>query len=163
MSKVIIMQGIPGSGKSTWIKKVYMKSYRKDFYYKLPPPICSVDDYFVGKRRNFYEACDNEVKCAHQECLKKFLYEINQLNDGYPRDVIVDNANCTLWEMAPYVQIGQAYGFQIDVVRMVCDPLVAARRNIYGVSEKSVIEMADKMERPPESCTYREEVTDGSR
>ena len=154
MAKVIIMQGVSGAGKSTWIKKNHPKAL-----------VCSADHYFLDKNGKYNFRAEDLGK-AHQECLKKFLHELHDLWDGYERPpIIVDNTNCALWEMAPYVQAGAAFGWKVEVVRLVCDPAIAAGRNAHGVPEKSVKGMAARMEKPLKfwACTYREEVTDGSR
>ena len=148
------MQGVSGAGKSTWIKKNHPKAV-----------VCSADHYFLDENGKYNFRAEDLGK-AHQECLRKFVSELTRSNrEDFPRDVVVDNTNCALWEMAPYVQVAAAYGFTVEVVRLVCDPAVAAARNAHGVPEKSVKGMAARMEKPLKfwACTYREEVTDGSR
>lgn len=147
------MQGVSGAGKSTWIKKNCPDAV-----------VCSADHYFLDKNGKYNFRAEDLGK-AHQSCLRKFVSEVTSPNrEDFPNDVVVDNTNCALWEMAPYVQVAAAYDFQVEVVRLVCDVSVAAGRNEHGVPEKSVKGMAARMEKPPKfwACTYREEVTDGS-
>ena len=73
---------------------------------------------------------------------------------------MVDNTNISRVEMAPYVQVAAALGYEVEVVRVRCDPRVAAQRNVHGVPSGTVYRMYRDMERPVSywACTYREVV-----
>jgi hypothetical protein len=51
--------------------------------------------------------------------------------------------------LSPYYLVAKAYGADVKIVRVVCDPEVAAARNAHGVPEAEVRRIAAVMEDPP--------------
>jgi predicted kinase len=146
--RVIIMAGVPGSGKSTWIKENHPDAI-----------VCSADDYFVGLGRNFDPSKLGE---AHGECVRKFIDVVSgnimALEDPI---LIVDNTNTTVLEMAPYVAIASAYGVPVEIVEMDCPVGLAAKRNIHNVPMRTCLRMGDNLmslEIPPYWNVKRTEV-----
>jgi predicted kinase len=133
--KVIIMQGLPGSGKSTWIKNNCPEAV-----------ICSADHYFLDRETGEYKFDATKIGEAHKECLQKFL---EQTEGPLAEDlVVVDNTNLSLWEMATYIQVAAARGYTVEVVRILADPGICAQRNVHGVPATMIYRMADRMEEP---------------
>jgi predicted kinase len=137
MVKVVIMQGVPGSGKSS-----YVKSLRP-----VATVVCSADTFFeswspeTGATYNFDPSKLGE---AHGECLLSFVDAMEYANqDG--DTVVVDNTNTTAMEIAPYMALANAYGCEVEIVRVQCDPEIAAARNIHGVPLASIRRMADNI------------------
>ncbi len=117
MHNVIILRGVPGSGKSTWIAKNYPNA-----------EVFSADHYFI--RNGEYKFDPRLLPDAHAYTLRSFV--------GWARDpsgtvAIVDNTCTTVAEVAPYAAIALAYGRQVETVTLLCDPAVAGARNIHGV------------------------------
>jgi len=135
--RVIIMSGIPGSGKSTWAEENCPGAV-----------VCSADSYFVGLGRNFHPA---KLPDAHRACLQRFIETLRddyENNDGEDSDtvVIVDNTNTTAVEMAPYVAIASAYCVtEIEIVEMDCPVGLAAKRNIHNVPMRTCLRMGDNL------------------
>jgi len=140
MHKLIIMQGLPGSGKSTWAKNNCPTA-----------AIVSTDDFFMVDGRYVFDP--NKISQAHNACFCRFL----ELVEGYP-NIVIDNTNMTLWEMAPYIRVGEAKGYKVEVVRVNADPKLCASRNVHGVSIFTIWRMSDRMEDPPGfwNCRFRE-------
>jgi predicted kinase len=131
--KVIVMQGLPGSGKSTWIKNNCPGAV-----------VCSADHYFTDRETGEYKFDPTKIGEAHKECLRAFLDATEAEEDL----VVVDNTNLSLWEMATYIQVAAARGYTVEVVRIMADPGVCAQRNVHGVPLKTILQMADRMEQP---------------
>ena len=135
MATMIILRGISGSGKSTLAKK-WVEEAAPDTVV-----VCSADNYFVDEKGhyNFNPAFLDE---AHRSC---FVNADDALAEGY--NVIIDNTNCALWEVSPYLMLGKKHRAEVKIVRIKCNADVAARRNIHGVSAKIVKLMDQRMER----------------
>lgn len=134
--EVKIMRGIPGSGKSTFAKQFADEAY---FELKERPLICSADDFFIGSEG--YKFDTNNLGEAHKWCMRNFL---QALQDGMS-PVIVDNTNINLEDFSPYVAVGQALGYDVEIVQVNTDPNIAAGRNIHGVPDKNVFALAERM------------------
>ena len=135
-----IMQGIPGSGKSTYANSLNVM-------------VCSADDYHVGEGGT-YNWKPDKVGAAHQACMLKFL---TRVYNG--RHVCVDNTNTTLEEMAPYVRVAQAMGYIVRIHTFVCSAETSAQRNTHGVPLKSCERMLARMATPPKRWDIEHIVT----
>jgi len=129
-STVTIMVGVPGAGKSR-----YAQAIKGAF-------AVSADDYFVEAGGGVYAFDPAKLGEAHGQCLRRYTEAIQR---GEPR-VAVDNTNTTPLEMAPYVSLALAYGCEVEIVRVTCDPAVAAARNSHGVPEGAVRAMHARIE-----------------
>ncbi len=121
--KVIIMSGIPGSGKSTYSKK-------------LGGVVCSADHWF--EREGEYKFDPTKLGMAHGACLAKFTRALMAGEDV----IVVDNTNTSSLELAPYVALAQAFGASCELVTIQCDPDVAFARNVHGVPLETIRRMA---------------------
>lgn len=120
LTRMTIMVGCQGSGKSTWAK-----ANRPSGTY------CSADSYFM--HNGSYQFDVTKLGKAHGACFKKAVEAVMR-----GESVVVDNTNGSVEEIAPYYALGQAFGMEIEVVRMVCSPETAAARNVHGVPEAGV-------------------------
>jgi predicted kinase len=126
--KVIVMMGLPGSGKSTWSKSV---SGRK--------LILSSDNYFTDSDGN-YNWTIKEAHKGHEDCLRRFMkvfWPKPPSGDPIPGPevVIIDNTNVRIHDISPYIRIAQAYGCQVEVKYIKTNIEVAKSRNIHRVPE----------------------------
>ena len=133
--KVIIMCGVSGAGKSTW----YWDNV-------LECAICSADHFFeelAEKEGKTYTEVfhPSHLAAAHGECLKAFVGLLCDplVADRFSGPIGVDNTNCTVAEIAPYVALAQAYGAEVEIVRINIDPEVAHARNTHGVPLHGVL------------------------
>jgi len=141
---LVIMRGISGSGKSTHAKEAYPTAV-----------IASADDTFTSLLGD-YVFDPSQLTTAHVACFCKVDGAL-----GAGKLVVVDNTNTQLWEMSPYVMLANKHGVKFKIVRVECDPKIAAARNTHGVPEEVVLAMAARMETPP-PFWGAEEVVGGS-
>jgi predicted kinase len=128
--KVIIMRGIPGSGKSTWVRENACNAV-----------VCSADHYF--ERSGEYLFNPAELKDAHEACKEKFLAALRSEEEL----VVVDNTNTMRWEYQFYLDRALQFGYTIQVQDI---PLIsaelAAQRNTHGVPLDAIQRMIDRWE-----------------
>ena len=102
---VIILSGIPGSGKSYWANRIYPDAQ-----------VCSADDFFTYSTQP--DVCEYrfdpaKLGEAHDYCFRKFarLVYRDVASDAIPSfgTVIVDNTNIRMFEIAPYYRMAQAF------------------------------------------------------
>lgn len=131
--RVIIMQGVPGSGKSTLAREfaANAKSVK----------VVSADHYFEELGGGTYAFDPSKLGEAHGQCFRRFIAAVQEGVET----VIVDNTNTTATEVAPYVLGGEAHGYKVEVIRVTCDPDVAAARNTHGVPVHAVRAMASRI------------------
>lgn len=130
--KVIIMSGVPGSGKST-----FTKSLKGDVV------ICSADNYFLDEN-GVYNFNPSKLGEAHGSCLHRFTRNLITMRDRtWAKDttLVVDNTNTSALEMAPYVALAAAFEVECELVTVLCDPHKAHARNTHGVPLQGVLRM----------------------
>lgn len=137
---VYIMRGIPGSGKSTWIRNQWFADGERDPTAKVV--VCSADAYFG----NPYKFDFTKLGAAHTACFDKFIKALTA-NNGY--DIVVDNTNTTVKEMTRYYEVARAANYPVVIVNMDCDPSVAGERNAHGVPLNKVWEMFNRLAAHP--------------
>lgn len=127
MRKVIIMSGVSGSGKSTHA----MKAFKGEFGPATTISVLSADNFFM--KEGVYNFDPSKLSLAHGECFKDFITNLRNDTDL----VVVDNTNTTAVEIAPYILGAQAYGYEVEIITVMCetedDINCAAARNSHGV------------------------------
>ena len=129
MKTVIILRGISGSGKSTYIATHYPIA-----------TIASADKYFM--RDDVYTFDPKQLGNAHSWCFRQFEAALQRSDET----VIVDNTNTKLWEFKGYLDLTAQYGYEVKVIRLTVDPKIAAARNLHGVPTEKVQQMQDRFQ-----------------
>ena len=138
MAEVVIMRGLPGAGKSTWVRM------------NLPDAqVCSADSFFVGEDGE-YRFDGSRLSEAHSHCLRRFAETVSTGGDSStstqsPATIVVDNTGISAWEISPYYNLARAFGHDVRIVHLKCSPETAHGRNVHGVSMDRVLEMDRKM------------------
>jgi predicted kinase len=128
--RVVIMRGGSGFGKSTYIEK------------ELPGATVVSADHFFGKgadyRKNFHVS---KLGAAHKQCWDGFY---DALNRQVPL-IVVDNTNIKVRDFSKYVIEARKRGVEPEIVRLECDPEIAAKRNTHGVPHDICLRMAKEL------------------
>ncbi len=126
MQTLYVMQGIPGSGKSTVAKQIQAAT---------GAVICSTDDYFTGADGvyRFDPTKLAEYHKANQDKAKEALEA--------GKSVIVDNTNILRIHCKPYVLV--AVSLNLPVVFVRCEGRFS---NVHSVPESVCVRMKMQME-----------------
>ena len=137
MTKLIIVRGAMGSGKSTFANKLTNKLIR--FGYK-PTDIChfEADQFFMDEYGN-YNFVPSKLWLAHKQCLEKTKKCL--LRD---KIVIVANTFATKKEMKPYMDFAEENDIPVEVYRCTGE-----YQNVHGVPDDVVVAKRKQMEAIP--------------
>ncbi|NDB84359.1 MAG: hypothetical protein EB127_16880 [Alphaproteobacteria bacterium] len=154
---VVCMRAVPGSGKSTFAKKME-KKFKSEGKSAV---IVSADKFFERLGGGEYKFDPKKLPQAHKECFDEFINALENNTDL----VIVDNTNLAPWESAKYKEAADKYGYDFVVKQIEADISEAAKRNVHGVPEDRYPAMAEKMKQSlPKDWKhdrYRTEAVDG--
>lgn len=157
--KVFIMRGLPGSGKSHYVKNNLpeLKSEVIDLNWDIPVTLRAVvsADHFFENEKGEYNFNPSLLPEAHRACLKSFLDHLQ----NRVQEVVVDNTNTQLWEMSPYVALGEAFGYEVKILHIRVDIETSVSRNTHGVPRRVIGEMWKRWEKP--LPWWKEEIISG--
>lgn len=78
-----------------------------------------------------YKFDSNKLGDAHAVCFHTF---VEHLMDDHIADVLyVDNTNCNLWEISPYIQTAHKFGWNVKIIEIICDVEKAYKRTQHQV------------------------------
>lgn len=130
---LILVRGLPGSGKSTFANFVW-----NDY------AICEADKFFYDKEGN-YNFDPNRLKAAHEWC--RFQVEErmknNEANPQYYPEIVVSNTFTQEWEMEAYYELAKKYDY------LVISIIVENRhggKNVHGVPEEKLEQMRSRFQ-----------------
>ena len=132
---LIVMQGIPGSGKSTIAEMIALGSHDVQ--------IRSTDEFW-GENYNFNAALLGRAHEWNQDRVKREMV-------AGTSTIIVDNTNIKKSAVEPYVEMANQFGYTVQFVRVSVPVDVAVGRNAMRpkhrrVPEEVIRRMAEEME-----------------
>jgi hypothetical protein len=133
---LVLVRGLPGSGKSTWSTKQ-------------GAPVISADDWFTHRSRDglvAYLFDPAQLPQAHADCLARAKAGL-----ALGQEVYVANTFTQAWELAPYLALDP------DAKVFVCPP-VPGRLGVHGVPQETWDRMAARWEDHPGETTLPPQV-----
>ncbi|XP_050223688.1 uncharacterized protein LOC126673545 isoform X2 [Mercurialis annua] len=165
---VIILRGLPGSGKSYLAKMIRDLEVENGGY---PPRIHSMDDYFMtevekveendaSKSSGFVRGKKPTVKKVMEYCYEPEMEEAYRdnmlkafkktLEEGTFTLVIVDDRNLRVADFAQFWAIAKRSGYEVYISEPTYkDPAGCAARNIHGFTLDEIKSMAEQWEEAP--------------
>ena len=122
---LIIVRGLPGSGKSTFAELLGTKA------------ICCADDYVT--RNGVYNWKPETIRASHEWCQRKCRRFMKARVDR----IVVTNTNTQEWEMAAYYDMARKHGYMVHSV------IVENRhngQNIHNVPEEALERMRNRFD-----------------
>lgn len=140
---VVILGGIPGSGKS------YTANIIREHFEKTLAPegktitTVSADHFFEDKDGN-YNFKPKLLGRAHAQCMSRFKDAIKEQVDM----IIVDNTNTQKWEWEKYASLAKEAGYEVKMSRIPCTSeeefQVFCERQTHGVPEAHLRKMWER-------------------
>lgn len=129
---LILLRGIPGSGKSTLGEIILQTPQQQN------PDVLSADNFFVDENGK-YNFDASKLKEAHnmcqQKCAERMRLEFSK--------IVVANTFTQEWEMQPYFEMANRYGYRIHTL------IVENRhgsKNVHNVPDDKLEQMKDRFE-----------------
>lgn len=127
-NSLILLRGLPGSGKSSLAK---LLSENGKY------PIFSVDDYFMNKITNEYIFDFKNNHLAYKQC-EEFT---KVAMEAKVEKIFVHNTFTIDWELEPYFKLASIFNYTIFVVTV---ENYHQNKNIHNVSDDQLQKMAKK-------------------
>lgn len=142
---LVVLRGIPGSGKSTVAHAIA----------DTKASICSADAFFETEHGYYYDK--TKLTNAHNKC---FLDCVQLMLSETPL-IVIDNINAYLWVYATYKQLAKVAGYQVKVLELQClDQLTLAsfvKRSVHNAPMDSCAKMMKEWENDPMAITITQE------
>ena len=109
MKRLIIMQGVSGSGKSTFVNE------RKH----LTDIVLSTDNYFFDDEGN-YKFDESKLEQYHMKTFQACINAMQNATRNNERDCTIwlDNTNCKTDDVKPYLHFAKFNKFEVVYIRM---------------------------------------------
>uniref|UniRef100_W5MXM8 YLP motif-containing protein 1 n=1 Tax=Lepisosteus oculatus TaxID=7918 RepID=W5MXM8_LEPOC len=156
---VVIMRGLPGSGKTHVAKLIRDKEVE---FGGAPPRVLGLDDYFMtevekvekdpdtGKRvkqKVLEYEYEPEMEDTYRNSMLKTFRKT--LDDGFFPFIIIDAINDRVKYFDQFWSAAKTKGFEVYLAEISVDNQTCAKRNIHGRKLKDIAKMATNWESAP--------------
>jgi predicted kinase len=126
MKTLIILRGLPGSGKTSFAKYMFSNN------------VFEADQYFYDSDGN-YNFDASKLHEAHLHCQKR-VEELMQMSDTtqYGGEIVVSNTATTERELEPYLKLAKSYGY--IVVSLIVENR-HGNKSVHGVPDETLEKM----------------------
>ncbi|XP_040831215.1 YLP motif-containing protein 1 [Ochotona curzoniae] len=156
---VVIMRGLPGSGKTHVAKLIRDKEVE---FGGPAPRVLSLDDYFItevekeekdpdsGKKVK-KKVMEYEYEAEMEETYRTSMFKTfkKTLDDGFFPFIILDAINDRVRHFDQFWSAAKTKGFEVYLAEMSADNQTCGKRNIHGRKLKEINKMADHWEAAP--------------
>lgn len=127
MAKLYIIRGIPGSGKSTFARKMIERHVAHTYF--------EADMYFMDQDGN-YNFDRTKLGAAHKWC-----YDMTTRALSQGKTVVVSNTFTTMRELQPYLDYCRRHHVDFEVLRMI-----SQYKSIHDVPEDALVKMRQRFQ-----------------
>ncbi|KAM4663509.1 YLP motif-containing protein 1 [Discoglossus pictus] len=156
---VIIMRGLPGSGKTHVAKLIRDKEVECG---GAAPRVLSLDDYFITEVEKIEKDPDSGKKVKSKVMEYEYEPEMEEtyrssmfktfkktLDDGFFPFIILDCINDRVRHFEQFWSAAKTKGFEVFLAELTSDSQTCSKRNIHGRKLKEITKMADQWETAP--------------
>ncbi|XP_072217953.1 uncharacterized protein ylpm1 isoform X2 [Leuresthes tenuis] len=156
---VIIMRGLPGSGKSHVAKLIRDKEVECG---GAPPRVLVLDDYFMTEvekvekdpdtgRRVKTKVLEYEYELEMEDTYRSSMLKTfkKTLDDGFFPFIILDTINDRVKHFDQFWSAAKTKGFEVYVAEITADTQTCAKRNVHGRTLKDILKMSSHWESSP--------------
>ncbi|OCT68151.1 YLP motif-containing protein 1 [Xenopus laevis] len=156
---VVIMRGLPGSGKTHVAKLIRDKEVECG---GPAPRVLSLDDYFITEVEKVEKDPDSGKKVKKKVMEYEYEPEMEDtyrssmfktfkktLDDGFFPFIILDSINDRVRHFEQFWSAAKTKGFEVYLAEMSADTQVCAKRNVHGRKLKEISKISDHWETAP--------------
>uniref|UniRef100_A0A3B5AEX1 YLP motif-containing protein 1 n=1 Tax=Stegastes partitus TaxID=144197 RepID=A0A3B5AEX1_9TELE len=156
---VIIMRGLPGSGKSHVAKLIRDKEVDCG---GAPPRVLVLDDYFMTEvekvekdpdtgRRVKNKVLEYEYEPEMEDTYRSSMLKTfkKTLDDGFFPFIILDTINDRVKHFDQFWSAAKTKGFEVYLAEITADTQTCAKRNVHGRTLKDILKMSNNWEPSP--------------
>jgi predicted kinase len=135
MRTLILLRGLPGSGKSSFATFIWDKHV-----------VFEADKYFYDKEGN-YNFDMSKLGAAHKWCQLQVEHamEDNQANPQFYPEIVVSNTSTTESELKPYLDLAAKYDYKVVSLIVENRHGNGEETNIHGVGKETLDKMENRL------------------